>query len=157
MSWLKSDMSLKIASLVLAFFVWWRYQIPNRQDENYEEFVTAGHFFPDVITRIPEFGGPILKQTFLTWDRWMGFWWIAIPLLLVGWGIFRGRRAALSWPLLLGFAAPLLLAWGAYTVHWAPDYLVTVTWERFLIWLVIGLVVYATYGRRHSRLAAPRP
>ena len=118
---------------VLAFFVWWRLQIPNRQDENYEEFVTAGHFFPDVITRIPEFAGPLLRQTFLTWDRWMGFWWIALPLLLAGWGVFRGRRSALSWPLLLGFAAPLLLAWGAYTVHWAPSYLVTVTWERFLV------------------------
>jgi len=29
-----------------------------------------------------------------------------------------------------------------------------VTWERFLIWLVLGLAVYAFYGRRHSRLAA---
>ena len=27
------------------------------------------------------------------------------------------------------------------------------TWLRFLIWMVIGLVVYAAYGVRHSRLA----
>jgi APA family basic amino acid/polyamine antiporter len=27
------------------------------------------------------------------------------------------------------------------------------TWERFVIWLVIGLVIYAFYGRRHSRVA----
>jgi APA family basic amino acid/polyamine antiporter len=27
-----------------------------------------------------------------------------------------------------------------------------VTWERFGIWLVIGLAVYALYGRRHSRV-----
>jgi APA family basic amino acid/polyamine antiporter len=27
------------------------------------------------------------------------------------------------------------------------------TWLRFVIWLVIGLVVYAFYGRRHARLA----
>lgn len=27
------------------------------------------------------------------------------------------------------------------------------TWLRFLVWLVLGLVVYAAYGRRHSRLA----
>lgn len=29
------------------------------------------------------------------------------------------------------------------------------TWIRFLVWLVIGLVVYLGYGRRHSRLARP--
>lgn len=118
---------------VLAFFVWWRYQIPNRQDENYEDFVTAEHFFPDVFTRIPEFGGRILVQTFLTWDRWVGFWWIAIPLLVAGIGIFKGRRGSVAWPLLLGFAAPLAVAWGAYTVHWNPFELVKVTWERFLV------------------------
>jgi APA family basic amino acid/polyamine antiporter len=27
------------------------------------------------------------------------------------------------------------------------------TWLRFLIWMVIGLIVYFTYGMRHSRLA----
>jgi len=26
------------------------------------------------------------------------------------------------------------------------------TWLRFLSWLVIGLVIYAAYGYRHSRL-----
>jgi len=28
------------------------------------------------------------------------------------------------------------------------------TWERLLIWMGIGIVIYALYGRRHSRLAA---
>jgi APA family basic amino acid/polyamine antiporter len=28
------------------------------------------------------------------------------------------------------------------------------TWERFFLWLLAGLVVYFTYGRRHSRLAS---
>jgi APA family basic amino acid/polyamine antiporter len=31
-----------------------------------------------------------------------------------------------------------------------------VTWERFLIWLAIGLAIYASYGRRHSRVARAR-
>jgi APA family basic amino acid/polyamine antiporter len=26
------------------------------------------------------------------------------------------------------------------------------TWLRFLVWLVLGLVVYLAYGRRHSKL-----
>ncbi|MEA2562672.1 MAG: hypothetical protein QOH06_4176 [Acidobacteriota bacterium] len=117
----------------LAFFFYWRSQIPNRQDENYEERVTVGQFFPGAVTRIPEFGSRILFQTFLTWNRWIGFWWVALLVLLAGRGILKGRRAALSWPILLGFAAPLAIAWGAYTVHWDPDELVKVTWERFLL------------------------
>jgi APA family basic amino acid/polyamine antiporter len=28
-------------------------------------------------------------------------------------------------------------------------------WERFLIWLAIGLLLYFAYGRRHSRLSWP--
>jgi hypothetical protein len=122
-----------VMAVVLAFFFYWRLQIPNRQDENYEEFVTAEHLFPDVLTRIPEFGSQILVQTFLTWDRWIGFWWVALLVLVAGRGILKGRRAALSWPILLGFAAPLAIAWGAYTVHWQPAELVKVTWERFLV------------------------
>lgn len=35
--------------------------------------------------------------------------------------------------------------------------LLLTAWERFLIWLVIGLAIYFSCGRRHSRLAKPRP
>lgn len=138
--------------VVLALFLYWRLQIPNRQDEMYEELVTAGHFFPGVLTRIPELGGDILVQTF-RWDRWSGFWWAALLVLLAGRGVLKGRRAALAWPLLLGFAAPLAVAWGAYTVHWQPDYLVTVTWGRFLMqgslpfFLLLALALRETLRR----------
>jgi APA family basic amino acid/polyamine antiporter len=31
-------------------------------------------------------------------------------------------------------------------------YLPPSSWVRFVVWLVVGLVFYAAYGRRHSRL-----
>jgi APA family basic amino acid/polyamine antiporter len=30
------------------------------------------------------------------------------------------------------------------------------TWVRFLVWLALGLVFYAAYGYRHSRVGARR-
>jgi len=119
--------------LAVALFLVWRSQIPNRQDEGYDEIVTAGHLFPELITRIPELGPEILRRTFLTWDHWAGFWWIAPLLLLAGVDVLKGRRAVLSWPLLLGFAAPLAIAWGAYSVQEHSREMAKVTWERFLL------------------------
>ncbi|HQE12630.1 MAG TPA: amino acid permease C-terminal domain-containing protein, partial [Flavipsychrobacter sp.] len=29
-------------------------------------------------------------------------------------------------------------------------------WERFLIWLTIGLVIYFLYGKKHSKLASSK-
>lgn len=119
--------------VALAFFMLWRSDIPNRQDEMYEDFVEPEHFFPGVFTRIPVYAGAILDRTFLSWDHWVGFWWVVPLVLFAGRGVLTGRRAALSWPLLLGLLGPLAVAWGAYTVHWHPDQLALVTWERFLV------------------------
>ena len=30
------------------------------------------------------------------------------------------------------------------------------TWERLIVWMVLGLVIYAVYGRTHSKLNATR-
>ncbi len=40
---------------------------------------------------------------------------------------------------------------------WLLSRLPLIAWERFLLWMAIGLVVYFLYGRRHSRLAASPP
>ena len=34
--------------------------------------------------------------------------------------------------------------------------LTTLTWLRFIGWMVIGLLIYLAYGMRHSRLARPQ-
>jgi basic amino acid/polyamine antiporter, APA family len=31
-----------------------------------------------------------------------------------------------------------------------------VNWIRLIVWLVIGLVIYFTYSRHHSRVSNPR-
>ena len=36
---------------------------------------------------------------------------------------------------------------------WLLTHLPWATWERFLVWLVLGLLVYFGYGMRHSKLA----
>ncbi|MCC3244903.1 amino acid permease [Methylocystis sp. WRRC1] len=37
---------------------------------------------------------------------------------------------------------------------WLLSRLPAIAWERFLIWMALGLAIYFLYGRRHSRLAA---
>ncbi len=117
----------------LTLFLSWRSGIPNREDEMYDQFVEPESFWPNAVTRIPLLVPVILDEMLLYWRHWVIFWWIAPLVLLAGRRGFRGRRAALSWPLFLGAAAPLAIAWGAYSVHWNPAELVTVTWDRFLI------------------------
>jgi len=35
---------------------------------------------------------------------------------------------------------------------WLLSKLPAIAWERFLVWLALGLTIYALYGRRHSAL-----
>jgi APA family basic amino acid/polyamine antiporter len=36
-------------------------------------------------------------------------------------------------------------------------FLPTLTWIRFVVWTVIGILVYAGYGMKHSKLATQSP
>ncbi|HZY34771.1 MAG TPA: amino acid permease [Rhodanobacter sp.] len=55
----------------------------------------------------------------------------------------RGYRVPLS---------PLLPAASALLCLYLMLNLTTLTWVRFLVWLVLGVAVYFAYGRRHSRV-----
>lgn len=54
-----------------------------------------------------------------------------------------------------GFRVPLVPVFpliGAALCVFLMTYLERATWIRFGVWLVVGLVIYAAYGYRHSRL-----
>jgi len=54
-----------------------------------------------------------------------------------------------------GFRVPLVPLFpliGAGLAIFLMKYLERPTWERFIAWLVLGLIIYFAYGRRHSRL-----
>jgi basic amino acid/polyamine antiporter, APA family len=50
--------------------------------------------------------------------------------------------------------SPVVPALGVVICLAQMIFLPVATWTRLLVWLVIGLVIYFTYGRRHSVLAA---
>ncbi|HEX3127378.1 MAG TPA: hypothetical protein VH394_08615 [Thermoanaerobaculia bacterium] len=131
---------------VLAFFVYWRTGIPNRQDENYEEHVQLVSLLPEAVTRLPSFAGEILASTFLTWDHWTGFWWVYAAVLIAGIGVLRRRRAAVTRPLALAALMPLCVGWGAYSVNEGPEWLIKVTWERFLVQGTVPLLLLFAFA-----------
>ncbi|UQU62330.1 amino acid permease [Couchioplanes caeruleus] len=51
---------------------------------------------------------------------------------------------------------PVVPALGVIFSIWLITFLSPVTWIRFVVWFVLGAVVYATYGRRHSLLNRDR-
>lgn len=75
----------------------------------------------------------------------------AFVVVAVGVLVLRRTRPDLDRP----FRVPAvgLVAGGAIaTCVWLMLNLSLVTWERFLIWMLIGFAIYFTYGRRHARL-----
>ncbi len=49
---------------------------------------------------------------------------------------------------------PLVPLLGVGACLWLLAALPHLAWIRFAVWLLVGMVCYAVYGRRHSRLAA---
>jgi APA family basic amino acid/polyamine antiporter len=72
---------------------------------------------------------------------------------LVSAGVIVLRRTRPDLP--RGFRTPLVPVLPIAAIAacgWLMLNLTGLTWIRFLIWMAIGLVVYALYGRRHSVL-----
>ena len=121
-----------LAVLALGLLASWRAGIPNRQDERYSYLLETRDLWPEVVTRAPFMAGLALRQTY-RFQHWTLFW-IAVPAVFwAGRRGWRGRRKALALALAAGALAPLLIAWGAYSIHPNPGALIPVTWSRFLI------------------------
>ena len=74
--------------------------------------------------------------------------------LLVSAGVIVLRRSRPDLP--RGFRAPmvpLLPIASVCACVWLMVNLTVVTWIRFGVWMVAGVVIYLAYGRRHSVLA----
>lgn len=70
---------------------------------------------------------------------------IAVPVL-------RKQRPELSRPFKVPFS-PIVPALAALSCFYLMLNLDVITWIRFAAWLVLGMIIYVGYGRRHSRLA----
>lgn len=49
---------------------------------------------------------------------------------------------------------PVVPAIGVIFSLWLVTFLAPVTWLRFALWFLLGLIVYFAYSRRHSLLAS---
>ena len=78
---------------------------------------------------------------------------LAFVIVSIGILVLRVREPGLARPFkapIIWFTAPA----GAFSALYLMVSLPWRTWERLIIWFVIGLVLYGTFGYRHSRLGS---
>jgi APA family basic amino acid/polyamine antiporter len=80
----------------------------------------------------------------------------AFVLVCVGVSILRFKAPDRARPFRVPFGPILVPALGAFFCLGMIAHLPRTSWIRFGLWLAVGLVVYALYGYRHSRLRAAR-
>ncbi len=75
----------------------------------------------------------------------------AFVLVCAGIILLRRQRPDLKRPFRAPLV-PLVPLLGILTCGWLMVSLPWITWIRFVLWLAVGLLIYALYGRRHSEL-----
>jgi APA family basic amino acid/polyamine antiporter len=75
----------------------------------------------------------------------------AFVLVNIGVIILRRTRPDMPRPYRVPWSPVLPLLGVAFAVYLMSD-LPWDTWLRFVIWLAVGLIIYALYGYKHSRL-----
>jgi APA family basic amino acid/polyamine antiporter len=75
----------------------------------------------------------------------------AFVITNIGVVVLRHTRPDLDRSFKVPFS-PVFPLIGAGLAIFLMKYLSRATWERFVIWLVLGLIVYFLYGIRHSKL-----
>jgi APA family basic amino acid/polyamine antiporter len=78
----------------------------------------------------------------------------AFMIVCVGLMVLRRRDPGRHRPFRVPFGPVLVPSLGLLSCLLLVAYLPPTSWWRFVGWLAVGLVVYAAYGRRHSRLGA---
>lgn len=78
----------------------------------------------------------------------------AFVLVNIGVIVLRRIRPEMPRPYRVPWVPVLPILGVAFAVYLMSD-LPWETWVRFVVWLAVGLVIYAAYGYRHSRLRAP--
>ena len=74
----------------------------------------------------------------------------AFVLVNIGVIVLRRTRPDMNRPFRVPFSPVFPLIGVAFCVYLMAQ-LPGVTWLRFLIWLMVGLIIYFSYSRRHSR------
>ncbi len=151
------------AALALVLLLSWRAGVPE-SFESFEQATSWSLLWPGLFTRIPRLARDVRAEmmSFLNW----GLFWSVAPLVLIaGW---RGLRRRPAFPLLLAAAAPLGLGWLYATISPKLDFVVTSTWNRFLLQASVPLLVLfamslrellrrARWVPRGLRPSSPRP
>jgi hypothetical protein len=123
--WKPLALAAGIVAAALLLELSWRSGIPERF-QSYRRVVSWSLLWPGVIDRIPM----LLPRIFHEMSDWGIFWGVALLILLAGW---RGLRRRAAPALLLAAAAPLGIAWLAYSISLEPLIIVRTSWNRFVL------------------------